>query len=315
MLDYLRDLTKSKEEKRQEALGAYLDGALAPGQREQIESDLAQDKGLQLELEQMSLLKQQMRQMPQRRVRRSFVLDPALYGRPRREPLVQAYPVLRTATVLAAFLFIFAIAANLFLGGTAGMAPAAEPMMMESAMSEELLAEAPVEESAANSMVMEATPEPESAADSMAMEAADDAPFAAEEMAVDSEFEMAEEEAESALSLREMEAEAAMPLESAPPPESPLAEELAEAKDGLAAEPTMAAVATAGAEIASELQALPTAVAAESAVQAGPGAVNERRSTDGEGLFGADRMGLVVFLLGAAFVILITLTLVARRRL
>ncbi len=318
MLDYLRDLTKSKEEKRQEALGAYLDGALAPGQREQLESDLAQDKGLQLELDQMRLLKQQMRQMPQRRVRRNFVLDPALYGRPRREPLVQAYPVLRTATALAAFFFIFAIAANLFLGGTAGMAPAAEPMMVESEMGEELLAEAAVEESAADSMAMEAVseaPVEESAADSMAMEAAGDAPFAAEEMAVDSEFEMTEEEAESALSLREMEAEAAMPMESAPPAESAQMEELAEAKDGLAAAPTMAAEATAEAELASELQALPTAVAAESAVQTGPGAVDERRSSDDEGSFGVERMGLVVFLLGAAFVILIILTLVARRRL
>ena len=313
MLDYLRDLTKSKEEKRQEALGAYLDGALAPGQREQLESDLAQDKGLQLELDQMRLLKQQMRQMPQRRVRRNFVLDPALYGRPRREPLVQAYPVLRTATALAAFFFIFAIAANLFLGGTAGMAPAAEPMMVESEMGEELLAEAAVEESAGCIRVSEAPGG--DAADSMAMEAAGDAPFAAEEMAVDSEFEMTEEEAESALSLREMEAEAAMPMESAPPAESAQMEELAEAKDGLAAAPTMAAEATAEAELASELQALPTAVAAESAVQTGPGAVDERRSSDDEGSFGVERMGLVVFLLGAAFVILIILTLVARRRL
>ncbi len=151
MLDYLRNLTKSNEEKRQEALSAYLDDALAPEQRGQVEQRSGAMRALRAELDQMRLLKQQMRQMPQRQVRRNFTLDPALYGRPRREPLVQAYPVLRTATVLAAFFFIFALAANLFLGGTAGMAPAAEPVMVESDMGEELLAEAAVEESAADS--------------------------------------------------------------------------------------------------------------------------------------------------------------------
>src|SRR5210317_1377019 len=97
MLDYLRNLTKSEEEKRQEALNAYLDGALTPKQRQKMDSDLAHDEALRVELEQIHLLKQQIHRLPQRRVRRNFTLDPALYGRPRREPLVQAYPVLRTA--------------------------------------------------------------------------------------------------------------------------------------------------------------------------------------------------------------------------
>ncbi len=148
------------------------------------------------------------------------------------------------------------------------------------------------------------------------MEEAPKAPFVAEDMAVDSEFEMAEEEAASSLGLTEMEAEAAMPLESAPPVERPQTEELAEEKDGLAAAPTMVPEETARAGLASELQAMSgTAVAMESPVQVGPRAADERRATEDEGSFWANRMGLIVFLLGAVFVILITLTLVARRRL
>jgi hypothetical protein len=46
----------------------------------------------------MRLLKMQMRALPRRRVPRSFALDPARYGRPKAQPAMQLYPILRGAT-------------------------------------------------------------------------------------------------------------------------------------------------------------------------------------------------------------------------
>ena len=347
MLDYLRNLTKSKEEKRQEALNAYLDDALAPEQRQQVESDLAQDEGQRAELDRMRLLQQQMRQLPQRRVRRNFTLDPALYGRPQREPLIQAYPMLRTATVLAAFVFIFAITANLFLNGSAGMMSGAEPVAMQAESHEAVIAEAVVEEAEAeprgmdaesmeeaeaDTMAMNAESMEEAEADSMAMDAesmeeAEEAPLIAEEMAVAPEFEMPVDKAELVLEQVEMESEDAVPLERAAPAEEPKAVSPVE-NGALAVMPTLVAEGTVGAELAVELQSEPMALATERAEQpdsrsadvtsAGEEvgvSVSEVQDQVDNGSFWVNNMGLIVLLLGMIFVVFFVLTLLARRRL
>lgn len=136
MFDFLRNLTKSAEEKRQETVAAYLDGALRGRSRQQFEQAMAQDEALRQEVEQLRLIKQSLRQLPQREVPRNFILDPAAFTRrPDPQPWVQAYPVLRTATALAAFFFIFALAAGIFTGfGGAeapGLAPAADVAQVE----------------------------------------------------------------------------------------------------------------------------------------------------------------------------------------
>ena len=100
MFDFLRNLTKSAEEKRHEQITAYLDDSLSSADRTHFEAALEQDASLQAELEQERAVKQALGQLPQRRVPRNFTLDPALYGRPARQPLIQAYPVLRAATGL-----------------------------------------------------------------------------------------------------------------------------------------------------------------------------------------------------------------------
>lgn len=82
MLDFLRNLTKSAGEKRQETVAAYLDEALLGRARQQFEQEMAQDEALRLEVEQLLLIKQSLRQLPQREVPRNFVLDPAQFGRP-----------------------------------------------------------------------------------------------------------------------------------------------------------------------------------------------------------------------------------------
>ena len=50
MFDFLRNLTKSAEEKRQETVAAYLDGALNNRARLLFEQEMAQDAALQAKL-------------------------------------------------------------------------------------------------------------------------------------------------------------------------------------------------------------------------------------------------------------------------
>ena len=149
MFDFLRNLTKSAEEKRQETVAAYLDGALNGRERQRFEQEMAQDGALRVHVQQLLLIKQSLRQLPQRSVPRNFVLDPAKYGRPARQPWVQAYPILRTATAMAAFFFIFAVVAGLFTsfgaGDMATFAPAADVAQVEVA-SEESRVEAETEQ-------------------------------------------------------------------------------------------------------------------------------------------------------------------------
>lgn len=140
MFDFMRDRGSTAEERRLEALGAYLDNALAADERERFESRLAHDAELRAELERMRALKMQMRAMPRRRVPRSFALDPALYGRPKPQPMMQLYPFLRGATALTAFFLMFTLALGAFRGqftggGAAEMAaPQAAMIAEETAM-------------------------------------------------------------------------------------------------------------------------------------------------------------------------------------
>ena len=303
MLDYLRNLTKSDEEKRQELLTADLVKALTPKQQQQVESELARDEALTAELDQMRILQQQMRQLPQRRVRRNFTLDPALYGRPQREPLVQVYPVLRTATVLAAFLFIFAVAANIFLGGMGGDMSEAAPVAMQVELEEEAAAEPLLEEAEADAVAMDAE---------VVEEAAEEA-IIAEEVIVSPE---------AALPAPEMDAAAAVPRQSATPAQ------IEEAESALVPAPSMTAEGTAGAEQAMEMRAAEATPSFEIAEmpETGSTAVTDQDDDLDRGNGGnltqesevgilAGNLSLIALLLGLVFVLLFILTLIARRRL
>lgn len=300
MLDYLRNLTKSDEDKRQELLTSYVDDALSPKQRQQVESDLAQDEGLTAEIGQMRLLQQQMRILPQRRVKRNFTLDPALYGCPQREPLVQAYPILRTATALAAFLFIFVLAANLFMGGTSGVMSGAEMAMFPAVGSDEMIAEAPVEEAAEAAMIMGEEAEPPEF----------------EEVPVDPEFVGPLAEAESVLELEESDSAIALPLE----------------RDSLAGKPerngaaaaTIVAEEPAGAELDAETMMEadeasepfePSAAENASRDDVERSILDENQVEAGQGLSTENSLAMIATFLGIVLLILVILTLLARRRL
>jgi hypothetical protein len=148
MFDFLRNLTKSAAEKRQEALHAYVDNALTPSQRQRFEQDLKQDAGLQAEVAYYRLLKAQVRQLPRRPAPRNFTLDPALYGRPQKQPLLHLYPALRVATTLTAFFFILALFVDLLAPG----APAPSDRLSQSSGAAQVTAviveQAPDEEQA-----------------------------------------------------------------------------------------------------------------------------------------------------------------------
>jgi anti-sigma factor RsiW len=275
----------SAAEKRLEALGAYLDNALTPAERGRLEQQLARDPALRAELEQLRALKLQLQAMPRRRAPRSFALNPALYGRPKAQPMMQLYPVLRGATALTAFLLIFTLALGAFRGqfgaGAPEAAPAAEVAMSETAE------EAPATELAAEEEAAELAAPVEPTQRDTAATAAPEAGAAGAPAEI-----TAEEAITEGLDLE------ALPLEgtTAPPVVEAPATELN--LDAPTAEPTMAAIAEAVAT---------TAVANE---------VADTGAAAGEGSAAAEPVVLPWIQIGlaVAFVLLLLLWLVARRR-
>ncbi|WP_420628695.1 anti-sigma factor family protein [Candidatus Leptofilum sp.] len=194
MFDFLRNLTKSAEEKRQETITAYVDGLLDGRSRQQFEQEMAQDDGLRQEVAQLQLIKQSLRQLPQREVPRNFILDPAEFSRPpARQPWVQAYPVLRAATAMAAFFFIFALAAGAFtnfgMSAEPALAPAADMAQVEESAVDEA-----VESLAFEAEVVEEAEEMEMAEEDSAEAADEEMPAEAEMMEDEAMTEVTAEE-------------------------------------------------------------------------------------------------------------------------
>lgn len=193
MFDFFRDLRKSDEDKLQEAITAYLDGHLAPADRQRFEEQLTADPVLRHEVEQQNLIKKNLQQLPQVRAPRNFTLDPALYGVPEPDSAVRLYPVLRTATVLVGIFFVIAVGAALLIpqGGNMGslaLAPMADEIAGDARNvipeSEQKFMEVPLEEAAAPIVETEILAEEEIVSEAeMAAEApAEEAPAPAEDL-------------------------------------------------------------------------------------------------------------------------------------
>ncbi len=259
MLDFLRNLTKTAGEKQQELLNAYLDDALRPRQRQRFERQLAQDAELQQNLDQQRLLKEQLRQLPRRRVPRNFTLDPAIYGRPQREPLLQLYPALRLATVLTAFFFVLAIGLGTFSAQLAqpSMAPAAADLAMTA---EEAAQEAPAAE-VAQGAAAEFVEVTRVVTEEVAVEESEpvevEAVTETEEVVVETE-EAAEAEADQAAEISEEVEIPAEPAAAAPITDTAAAEESMTAPAEREAEPA--------AGFASTPSPLPTSAATETSI-------------------------------------------------
>lgn len=122
MFDWLRDLGKSQEEKRQEQLNAYLDNALTAGERQALEQELTRNEPLRSELEQLRLFKAAVHDLPRVAVPRNFTLTAEMAGLTRRQPTRSHYPALRLATVLTAFLLVAMLTLELVTTGAGGVA-------------------------------------------------------------------------------------------------------------------------------------------------------------------------------------------------
>ena len=93
-----------------EKLSAYLDGQLKPSEIARLESRLQSDPELASVLKDLRQSRNILRQLPQRRAPRNFILTPKMVGQ--KPPLPRSYPVFRFATVLATLLLFFTFATN-----------------------------------------------------------------------------------------------------------------------------------------------------------------------------------------------------------
>jgi len=131
MLDFLRNLTKSDQEKRQEFISAYLDDSLSLKDKQHFEKLLENDEALRADLEQQRIVKEALTNLPRIRAPRNFVLDPSLYGRPSLQRGLQLYPALRVATVLAMFVFIALISVDVLVPESSAVSDIASAVQME----------------------------------------------------------------------------------------------------------------------------------------------------------------------------------------
>jgi hypothetical protein len=316
MANLFQNFRKSGEQRRQEALNAYLDNGLTPGERQRFEQEVGRDPALRAELEQLRFVKNELRRMPRVRAPRNFVLEPAKYGRPVRPGPGRLYPALRLATVMTAFLFTLALVATFFTERAM-----TSPVVTE-VQSEEGVAEvAAPEEVADETMALpsgveeeEAELEPtEAAMAEMAEEAMEPAA---------GEVGIAEEPAESELAAAT--ATFSGGAAAAPLPESTGAlyatgeAAITDEYDGAGPRPT------ATPELAARMTAAPTATVAPPAEPAGADTLEQAEQTiatpvvgGAQGRTGGGLSGMAVLqiALGAALVVLLVATLIARRRL
>jgi anti-sigma factor RsiW len=351
MFDFLRDLRKSEEERRQEALTAYLDGRLTPAERRRFERLLTSDKALRASLEEQRLIKISLRRLPRMRAPRNFTLDPARYGRPAPGTAERLYPIMRVATVLVAILFVFALVIDLApldfgRGGTQSVAesirPAAEMVEAPAAPEEEPAFEGEAQPAAVNEQAVEVTRIVEAEEEMVEMAAEEPAAEepAAAEMAPEAE-QPAEEAMESVGTdeveeMLEVEAPSPGPEEASgggglPPEETPLAMAAPPTGDGAAAategealedraivEPTKSQEATIEAE--ESMVARDMAMTEEAADQptATPRAISTAEADQGPAQeaarAGAPASQLLVAGLGLLLLVLIGATLLLRRR-
>lgn len=104
-----------------EALSAYLDGQLAPKERQLLETRLQARADLRAALEELRRTREVLRARLPVRAPRNFTLTPAMAGiRQRARPGMSLFPAMRLASVLATFLFALVVASDVFLGSRLG---------------------------------------------------------------------------------------------------------------------------------------------------------------------------------------------------
>jgi len=347
MFEFLRQIRKSEEEKRQEMLSAYLDDALTPAERERFERLLSTDETLRASLEEQRLVKASLARLPRMRAPRNFTLDPAIYGRPARSTAESLYPIMRVATAVVAILFVLVLVIDLSPIGGGSQASDVEQITMSESQAEPLqapaAAAAPTEQPSAETAMVEGEPIEVTRVVTEAVEMAVEAPaeeVAAIEATVEEEIVEGEAELPSPEDVAggggpagdEAEAEEApLAMEAVPDNENLAAElEAGEAEDRTA-DALPPQLATAGAAIAEKetaevtltqeaMASRPTASPMASLVPP-PGADGEAatRLSAAETIAGESEGGLstgqvLAVILGLFLVALLVLTLLLRRQ-
>jgi anti-sigma factor RsiW len=110
MFNWLRNLLKSKDDRHQERLTAYLDGVLPAAEQKLVEQELAQNPTLRAEVEAQQQIKRILQQLPRQAAPRNFLLDPAKYAAKRPSRAAQIYPTLRLASAAMALLLVGVVA-------------------------------------------------------------------------------------------------------------------------------------------------------------------------------------------------------------
>jgi hypothetical protein len=225
MMGFLRKLTKSNKDQRQELITAYLDDAMSANEKLRFEEMLKSDAELLAELEMQRNIKAAMADLPRLRAPRSFTLDPALYGKPV-AAYGMLYPALRTATVFAMILFIALVSIDLF-------APGRSSDSMVASRSEETAAMIAADELAESPEMAAEMEQPQSDGDAVSGQFA--LPIPAAEEAVEEITELEEPAAKEAEPQAPAEeAAAAQPAEQ-PAVEESAAQEYAPPQEGDAA--------------------------------------------------------------------------------
>jgi anti-sigma factor RsiW len=216
-----RGQPKSKSERRDELLSAYLDGELSTSARARLEAQLASDPALRAELDVLRRTVAMVHDLLSVPAPHNFLL-PVAAGRRRSlraKPVRRSWaaPLLSAATAIVSLLFVAVLAGDLLLFGVGGMASLspAEPMYQLEAPREAPAPLAPSQEVVVEAeTVVEAVPEVEGEArageadEPEAMLAEPSAPMPAEapveEMpAVTLEVEVAEEKEAPSLDVTE----------------------------------------------------------------------------------------------------------------
>jgi len=132
MFPLMRSWRKRAAEKDDELLSAYLDGMLSAEEQAALEARLDAEPALRQRLEAMRQTVALLRQLPSVPAPRNFLLTPAMVQpRPQPRPLPRTYPLLRWATVVAAFLWLLVVGVDL---GTQTLRPAQAPVEREIAL-------------------------------------------------------------------------------------------------------------------------------------------------------------------------------------
>jgi len=127
-----------------EALSAYLDGQLAPKERQLLEVRLQARADLRAALEELRRTREVLRRRLPVRAPRNFTLTPEMAGiRQKARPGLSLFPTMRLASVLSTFLFVLVVMGDLFLGSRLG---APSIMVAEQRQAAQVQTEAPAVE-------------------------------------------------------------------------------------------------------------------------------------------------------------------------